>query len=404
MCGIVGVFGDLYPKDKTLFKNALVADSVRGFDSTGIATAEWVPKDSEHKYYYRKDVMTGAEAVRDQGFTKMIENYNVEAIIGHNRWATIGNVNAANAHPFSHPGIVLVHNGTLDDTRDLKGNFDTDSEEICYEMSISDNPIDVLEKLMGAYALVWFDLNDGTINFARNHERDLYLVCNKNEDVVYFASEGKMLEWVADRNNIKLFGDPVLLPVGEVWSFSLNKIGNGRKLSPKITKFKPMESVYDWGKYYGSGYGSYAQKPKPKDLPERQEMVEFLVTGVKENVNNKLRVDIKGVYISPDNNQYTVNAWSLPKDKYPTIADGDIYKARVSSVGYACLPVTIYIETGSLEQIEDFSCPDDDEDILEQCGNCLQYFYPLEGDFDKVGYEYVCPDCVPTVRGLIGHG
>lgn len=181
-------------------------------------------------------------------------------LIGHNRYATMGNKNDDNAHPFQHGDITLAHNGTLTtkvgvNTKD-KLVFDTDSETITRALS-NDNYINVLERLEGAYALTWYDKADNTINFARNDERELY-VGHLGNDLVW-ASEKAMLELAASHHKRQL-RDVELLPVGEHRMYELGKIQEGFIK----TKFVPKKRIVTAKTYRGgntSGMNTRNQTP-----------------------------------------------------------------------------------------------------------------------------------------------
>ncbi len=95
MCGLVGCAGILDFASEKAFRNLLILDSLRGEDSTGIAS---VKKNSED--------VTVVKAVGDpfrlfetRRFDKVMAQGN-RVLIGHNRYATTGSVSASNAHPF----------------------------------------------------------------------------------------------------------------------------------------------------------------------------------------------------------------------------------------------------------------------------------------------------------------
>lgn len=197
MCGHIGVFGNLTAPDLKFFRNGLVADYVRGVHSTGMAAC--TPSDvAIHKL--------AIDPINFLDLSKVKSSINVtqHALIGHNRQATKGKINSVNAHPFQHGSITLVHNGTLTNQWQLEKlfdapSFDTDSELICwlidnYELG------SVIKSLEGAFALVWWDSNDNSINMINNGEREFNIAVDK--DTVYWGSEAKMLDWLLHRAGI----------------------------------------------------------------------------------------------------------------------------------------------------------------------------------------------------------
>jgi len=197
MCGLVGVAGNLYKKHVDAFQQLLFIDQLRGAHSTGVSAVSNTGLVSTYK-----------RAVNAADFLQLAQPTGLysltnRAIIGHNRHATSGAHIDMYAHPFTHNHITLTHNGTLLSRRGLSssGNFTVDSENIAHEMSIVDDPIALLEQLHGSYALVWYDAEHQTINFARNDKRTLSIAwCG---DSIMWASEREMIDLVCARNGIE---------------------------------------------------------------------------------------------------------------------------------------------------------------------------------------------------------
>lgn len=254
MCGLIGAIGNLSLASSKFLANAFVAGTVRGHHSTG---AFWSTRSEEIWYY--KAAVNGTEFIEHDPVAKALKNTSNLFMIGHNRWATRGGINADNAHPFIHGDISLVHNGTLDVMVEGAPNFGTDSEGIAWALDKagSDGAIGVLESLEGAFALIWYDSGNDTLNFARNKERELYLGFTNN-NLTLVASEKGMLEWLASRNKITL-NSVELLPVGKHIKIKAEdmKAVSGR-LVYEETDFTPKES---W-KWSGYSYGNAKQSVK----------------------------------------------------------------------------------------------------------------------------------------------
>ena len=127
MCGIVGILGQK-PVAGDLV-DALRRLEYRGYDSAGIAT-----------------VVNGhLERRRAEGKLKNLEiRLNTEPLegnagIGHTRWATHGAPSERNAHPHMTEKVSVVHNGIIENYRELKDElsangavFTTDTDtEVC---------------------------------------------------------------------------------------------------------------------------------------------------------------------------------------------------------------------------------------------------------------------------------
>ena len=108
MCGIVGYIGNNV--EKVLLKK-LKKLEYRGYDSAGIA----VGADGGFSVFKAKGEIKNLEAI-------VKETKNATAGIGHTRWATHGKPDEINAHPHisSDKKWVLVHNGIIENYKDIK--------------------------------------------------------------------------------------------------------------------------------------------------------------------------------------------------------------------------------------------------------------------------------------------
>lgn len=199
MCGIVLAGGSLASAEVEVFNHLLYADVFRGVHATGVfakrpegivMAKEAVPS---YIFQHRKEydeVLTGATKV----------NTYPTFLVGHNRHATRGaSGDSKNAHPFQHGNITLVHNGTLYD-QDLlpdSKNFVVDSDNVCYSID-KIGAAETIQKLNGAFTLVWHDAKDDTVHIIRNDERPFHLA--KAGMDWFGASEEDMLMWILMRH------------------------------------------------------------------------------------------------------------------------------------------------------------------------------------------------------------
>lgn len=258
MCGLVGVIGltNLSLAARNYFQQALYADALRGYHSTGIF---YKRRGATSPEVFKKAV--SAADFLDMGRVADIfkESNNYSFMFGHNRHATRGSLTNANAHPFQHGHITLAHNGTVYPySSDLPEHtrFDTDSEAIAYGMSVKGEK-EVLESLDGAYALTWYNANEGTINLARNSERPLHIGINKLGDELLLASESDMLKWIAERTNFTL-DKQYYIAEGEWFKINIrqNKIKDW-----DMEKFTPYESKsWQSGRVNSATSGGYNGK------------------------------------------------------------------------------------------------------------------------------------------------
>lgn len=251
MCGLVGIAGNIYPTHKKMFRDMLILDQLRGMDSTGVA----VVYNSKHKdfndVHWEKVVGTpdGLWSEPDENSvfdSKGIVEGNAKVLMGHNRFATVGEVNADNAHPFTYGHITGAHNGSLTYWKGLKDShkFEVDSKALFYD--ISHNGLDkTWENFYGAAALTFWDNEKKTLNFVRNFERPLHFAWNKSKNVLIWASEKWMITVAASRNKIPLYEEK-----GETY-FEELPVNKWRSYEPKTLTCELVEEVEVKKKYSG---------------------------------------------------------------------------------------------------------------------------------------------------------
>lgn len=257
MCGIVG-FVNLVPNAVNLnqekfLTDAIYMDTLRGWDSTGLVLV----KGNGILQKYKKAV-SGCEFIQLRKYNKMIKDLqNVRFAFAHNRAATVGSVRDETAHPFTFGDITMIHNGTLDFDNGLNVQaLEVDSAEIAY--ALSQTPaVKVLEKLRGAFALVWYDASDKTINLARNSERPLILATNQEDTAMYFASERWMIEAAQERHKGLGTLTYAALPVGQLIKVKLDAKTFDESENIKFTPYvKKQEGYLGYGGGYGGSYGN----------------------------------------------------------------------------------------------------------------------------------------------------
>lgn len=203
MCGIVGVAGDLSHAGRKAFKMMLMLDTIRGPHSTGVVTVKGT------EVHIDKYLGTPWEFFKKatERFTKGTPDHGAQILIGHNRYATLGGITEDNAHPFNHGNVYGVHNGTLTYTGqknvDPDNKFDTDSEALYYQMN-EVGLVETYKKLIGAWALVWYNKEQKRVNFIRNKERPLYYAISEDGKMLFWASEDWMIDHACYTHGIKL--------------------------------------------------------------------------------------------------------------------------------------------------------------------------------------------------------
>ncbi len=112
MCGIVGYVGNKNAQDFLI--SGLKRLEYRGYDSAGIVTLD---KDGKATLLRAKGKIINLEE-------KLAKNKREDTIgIGHTRWATHGEPSETNAHPHQAGDIYLVHNGIIENYKELKATL-----------------------------------------------------------------------------------------------------------------------------------------------------------------------------------------------------------------------------------------------------------------------------------------
>ncbi|MCF4098322.1 glutamine--fructose-6-phosphate transaminase (isomerizing) [Maritalea mediterranea] len=173
MCGIVGIVSTTPVADRIV--DALKRLEYRGYDSAGLATSVDGKIDRRRAPGKLTNLRERLEAEPLQGTIG----------IGHTRWATHGAPTEENAHPHTTNRVAIVHNGIIENFRELKAELDkdgykpvseTDTEIVALmvtrELDRGAAPFDaaanVIKRLDGAFALaMMFKGEDNLIVGAR---------------------------------------------------------------------------------------------------------------------------------------------------------------------------------------------------------------------------------------------
>lgn len=203
MCGIVGYIGD--KQAQQLLLGGLKRLEYRGYDSAGIVTV---------------DAKGTPTLLREKGkvaeLEKKISTHKTSDVvgIGHTRWATHGAPSKRNAHPHAVGSIYLVHNGIIENYRDLRDELikhdydfksDTDSEVLSALVdylyrdanSLLDAVSSALKMVVGAYGIaVMSTKNPEEIVVARKGSP---LIVGVGDDEVFIASDASALVGYTDQ-------------------------------------------------------------------------------------------------------------------------------------------------------------------------------------------------------------
>ena len=200
MCGIFGMTGPFATtaNDDKFIKNATIAGAVRGLDGTGLVM---IANKGDEPVTYIKRAMSGGQFVNEVFDPTYALSNTVHSVIGHNRAATIGAISDHTSHPFNEGGVIGVHNGTLrgDWKADLEVSKKCDVDSRGLYRAIAARGIDwTIDKMKGAAALVWCEVESKRVFVYRNSERPLHYV--ESNGKIYYASEPGMLSWLLTKS------------------------------------------------------------------------------------------------------------------------------------------------------------------------------------------------------------
>ncbi len=206
MCGLAGVFGNICNIDQTAFKQLLILASLRGPHSTGVGILKASGKADFCKLAVNPYEFLAYEDAKKNTVSAWMDAgwATNQAVMGHGRWATVGNVVDDNAHPFQHDHITLMHNGGIHNHKFLEGrdkSFEVDSESAAYYLAKKGLQA-LLSDARGDYAFTWIDTKANTFNLVRNDARPIWIAENKHRNTWYYSSEPEMLKFVLDRAKI----------------------------------------------------------------------------------------------------------------------------------------------------------------------------------------------------------
>jgi glutamine---fructose-6-phosphate transaminase (isomerizing) len=291
MCGIVGILG----------KKPVAADIVdalrrleyRGYDSAGVATIE----DGK------------LERVRAEGKLRNLETrlhnnpLGGHTGIGHTRWATHGKPVERNAHPHMSANVSVVHNGIIENFRELKAELtkdgyvfetETDTETVVHllarELKAGHKPLEavqrVLPRLHGAFALgIIFAGDDNLMIGARNGPP---LAVGHGDGEMYLGSDAIALSPFTSKITYLEDGEYVILKRNSI--DIRNMAGEAVKRAPIISAASGV--LIDKGQY---------RHFMAKEIHEQPEVIGHTLTHFIDMAENRVRDLELGIDLSKIN-------------------------------------------------------------------------------------------------------
>ena len=248
MCGIVGILGR-EPVAGHLI-DALKRLEYRGYDSAGIATLD-------------QGVLARRRAVGKLHALEIRlerEPLGGNLGIGHTRWATHGRPSENNAHPHATDCVAVVHNGIIENFRELRERLikdgakfasETDTEVVAHlvtaEIKNGKSPVDAvaaaLKQLRGAFALAFL--------FAG--EDDLMIGARKGSPLAIGYGDGEMYLG-SDAIALAPFTDTISYLEDGDWAVMTHKgveihDEQGRKVERAVLKSTASAQMVDKGNF-----------------------------------------------------------------------------------------------------------------------------------------------------------
>lgn len=250
MCGIIAYNGK-EPAYPIIFEG-LKRLEYRGYDSAGIAISNG-----------------SINVVKKKGkVDNLIKEVKTELKgsigIGHTRWATHGEPNDVNAHPhLSGDGkIILVHNGIIENHETLKKALielghkfesQTDTEVLVHlieeyknreKISLEDAVRLALQKVIGAYAIVVYSIDEPDILIGAKKSSPLVIGIGKDE--LFMASDAMPI--VKYTNKVIYLRDEEMVVIKSDGTYSMTDIYNNI-VTPQIKEIDLTIELIEKGQF-----------------------------------------------------------------------------------------------------------------------------------------------------------
>jgi len=248
MCGIVGILGR-EPVAMQLVE-ALKRLEYRGYDSAGVATLE-----GDHLARRRAE-----GKLRNLEARLVAEPLSGVTGIGHTRWATHGKPTEHNAHPHATERVAVVHNGIIENFRELRAELEaggtvfsseTDTEIVLHlvdgQLQRGTGPVEAvrttLARLRGAFALGFIFAGDDNLMIGARNGPPLAIGYGDGE--MYLGSDAIALGPFTDTVSYLEDGDWVVLTRESATLFDRN----GQVVQRERIRLAASSSLVDKANY-----------------------------------------------------------------------------------------------------------------------------------------------------------
>src|SRR5437016_2841527 len=283
MCGIVGILGR--EPVAGLLVDALKRLEYRGYDSAGVATLEsgqLVRRRAEGKLRNLEARLTREPLAGTTG-------------IGHTRWATHGRPTESNAHPHATDRLAVVHNGIIENFRELREELErsgakfaseTDTEVVAHlvthEMGKGRSPVEAvkaaLPRLRGAFALVF--LFKGESDLLIGARKGSPLAVGYGDGEMYLGSDAIALAPFTDMISYLEDGDSVVLSRKSVAVHD----AHGKKIERPVIKSSASAFLVDKGNH---------RHFMAKEIHEQPEWVDHTLANCLDMTNECVRLPVE---------------------------------------------------------------------------------------------------------------
>ena len=272
MCGIIGYIGKENPKEFLI--EGLKKLEYRGYDSAGIALK------NKNEIQIIKSVGKISSLEEKVNSEKLI---SANIGIAHTRWATHGVPSEVNAHPHKVGKITLVHNGIIENAKELKEELQkenvefkttTDTEVIAalinyyYKDDVKEALEKTIKKLKGSYALAII-CDDYEKLYAIRCESPLIL--GVKDDGFFVTSDIGAI--INHTNKYVLLGENEIVEM-DYNNYKITKNGKEVKREVNISDLKDKDNTLQ-------GYEHYMMK----EIMEEPVLVDNIIRKYKDNLD-----------------------------------------------------------------------------------------------------------------------
>lgn len=226
MCGLAGVAGDgISKRHLEAYQELLYMSALRGRDGTGVLAVNTRPSHTVYRNY--KTIQESNDFLKIHGKKDGFLSSSLwNILMGHTRWATVGDVSNKNVHPFDVGPMIGAHNGTLQSLM-FYDKKKTDSQ-VMFEKMTKQGIIPVLASTSwhDAWAVTIFEKETDKLYLATNGQRPLSVGIVQDADVMFWASDFSMIYLACKRARIPV--ECFTLSTYYLYEIDIPKIKAGR--------------------------------------------------------------------------------------------------------------------------------------------------------------------------------